>query len=35
MFTQVAVDVEGIINAKGSDDLMLWKMKNVKYGSVI
>jgi hypothetical protein len=34
MFTQVAVDVTGIINVMGSGDVMSWWMKNVKYESV-
>jgi len=34
MLTQLAVCVAHIINVLGSGDLILWRMKNVKYGSV-
>jgi hypothetical protein len=33
MLTLVAVDVAGTINVMGSGDVMLWRMKNVKYES--
>jgi hypothetical protein len=35
MLTQVSVDVAGKINVMGSGDVMSWRMKNGKYGSVI
>jgi hypothetical protein len=34
MLTQVVVDVAGTINVMGSDDVMSWRMKIVKYESV-